>query len=158
MGKTYNLTTVMAAFTDHSDIVCAALSTSPHPCAMKLQPDQFNAPFINAYESDWISVNGDKYTGALMVSSEHGCSAWSATQFEDLQAENFQQLLENRPELVIFGSGARLRFPRPVWLKPLMEMGIGIETMDTPAACRTYNVLASEGRRVIAALLPPNAQ
>jgi uncharacterized protein len=59
--------------------------------------------------------------------------------------------------LVIFGSGAQLRFPRPLWLAPLIQMGIGVETMDTPAACRTYNVLASEGRRVVAALLPPDA-
>ena len=124
---------------------------------MKLQPDQFDAPFINAYEAGWISVNGDKHTGALVVSSERGCSPWSATRFEDLEAENFQQLLETRPELVIFGSGARLRFPRPQWLAPLIDMGIGVETMDTAAACRTYNVLASEGRRVIAALLPPQS-
>ena len=124
---------------------------------MKLQPDQFNAPFINAYESGWIAVNGEKYTGALIVSSENGCSAWSATRFEDLQAAHFQELIAQQPELIVFGSGAQLRFPRPVWLAPLMQLGIGVESMDTPAACRTYNVLASEGRRVIAALLPAAA-
>jgi uncharacterized protein len=121
---------------------------------MKLQPDQFNAPFINAYESGWIAVNGEKYSGALIVSSEHGCSTWTATRFDELSAESFIELIESRPELIVFGSGARLRFPRPLWLAPLMQMGIGVETMDTPAACRTYNILASEGRRVIAALLP----
>ena len=57
------------------------------------------------------------------------------------------------PELVVFGSGARLRFPQAAWIRPLIEAGIGIETMDTAAACRTYNILAGEGRRVIAALL-----
>jgi uncharacterized protein len=124
---------------------------------MKLQPDQFNVPFINAYEPGWISVNGEKYTGALIVSSEQGCSPWSATHFVDLQADHFMALIQSRPELVIFGSGAQLRFPRPLWLAPLIQMGIGVETMDTPAACRTYNVLASEGRRVVAALLPPDA-
>ena len=124
---------------------------------MKLQPDQFNAPFINAYESGWIAVNGDKYTGTLIVSSERGCSPWSATRFAELQAENFEELIAQRPELIIFGSGAQLRFPRPGWLAPLIQLGIGVETMDTPAACRTYNVLASEGRRVVAALLPAQA-
>jgi hypothetical protein len=56
-------------------------------------------------------------------------------------------------ELVIFGSGSRIRFAAPAVLRPLIERGIGIETMDTAAACRTYNVLASEGRAVVAALL-----
>ena len=74
---------------------------------MKLQPDQFNAPFINAYEPGWISVNGEKYTGALIVSSEQGCSPWSATHFVDLQPDHFRELLQSRPELVIFGSGAQ---------------------------------------------------
>ena len=124
---------------------------------MKLQPDQFNAPFINAYQAGWIEVNGQKYSGGLMVHSESGCSAWTVARFEDLQADHFAQLLAHRPELVIFGSGLKLRFPRPVWLAPLIQLGIGLETMDTAAACRTYNVLASEGRRVVAALLPPDA-
>ena len=121
---------------------------------MKLQPDQFNAPFISAYEPGWIAVNGEKYTGALIVSSEHGCSAWTVGHFDSLQADDFLALVPSRPELVVFGSGARLRFPRPLWLAPLMQLGIGVETMDTAAACRTYNILASEGRRVVAALLP----
>jgi uncharacterized protein len=124
---------------------------------MKLQPDQFNAPFINAYEPGWIAVNGEKYAGALIVSSETGCSAWSATDFDNLLSDHFKELIHSRPELIVFGSGMRLRFPRPMWLAPLIEMGIGVETMDTPAACRTYNILASEGRRVVAALLPNDA-
>ena len=144
----------MAAFSGHLENVSAPVSLTKAPSAMKLQPDQFNAPFINAYEAGWIAVNGEKYTGALIVSSETGCSAWSATRFDLLESANFKELIENRPELIVFGSGARLRFPKPLWLAPLMQMGIGVETMDTPAACRTYNILASEGRRVIAALLP----
>ncbi len=147
----------MAAFSDHFEIVSTHNLPFNAWLAMKLQPDQFNAPFINAYEPGWISVNGEKYTGALIVNSEQGCSPWSATYFVDLQADHFMELIQSRPELVIFGSGAQLRFPRPLWLAPLIQMGIGVETMDTPAACRTYNVLASEGRRVVAALLPPDA-
>ena len=124
---------------------------------MKLQPDQSNAPFINAYESGWIAVNGEKYTSALIVSSEGSCVPWSATCFEELHATHFEELIQTRPELVIFGSGVQLRFPRPLWIASLIQAGIGVETMDTPAACRTYNVLASEGRRVVAALLAPDA-
>jgi uncharacterized protein len=121
---------------------------------MKLQPDQFNAPFISAYESGWIAVNGEKYTGALVVSSEIGCTPWSTDQFETLHADAFNTLMQFNPELVIFGSGTCLRFPKPAWLAGLMHHRIGVESMDTAAACRTYNILASEGRRVVAALLP----
>lgn len=124
---------------------------------MKLQPNQINAPVINAYEPGWIAVNGEKYAGALIVSSETGCRPWSATDFDSLVPDHFKELIHSRPELIVFGSGVRLRFPRPVWLAPLIELGIGVETMDTPAACRTYNILASEGRRVVAALLPHDA-
>ena len=62
-------------------------------------------------------------------------------------------MLALAPELVIFGSGQRLRFVAPALLRPLIERRVGVETMDTAAACRTYNVLASEGRAVVAALL-----
>lgn len=58
-----------------------------------------------------------------------------------------------QPELIIFGSGGRLRFPPPAFLATLMKLRIGVETMDTLAACRTYNILAGEGRHVLAALL-----
>jgi uncharacterized protein len=73
--------------------------------------------------------------------------------FTALGSSDFDVLTTMGAELVIFGSGKRLRFPPPHWLKSLIERGIGVETMDTPAACRTYNILASEGRKVVAALL-----
>ena len=83
---------------------------------------------------------------------------WDCQRFEDLQASHFAQLAELNAELLIFGSGQRLRFPQPGWLQPLIEKQIGLETMDTQAACRTFNVLASEGRHVIAALLIESLQ
>ena len=64
------------------------------------------------------------------------------------------ELLTFQPELVLFGSGERIRFPAPLLLKGLFSQGIGVETMDNGAACRTFNVLAGEGRRVLMALLP----
>ena len=129
-------------------------TASPPLTHMKLQPDQFNAPFISAYEPGWIEVNNHKYTGSLVISSQSGCSPWSVGQFEALNAECFHELMRFKPELIVFGSGRTLRFPKPLWLAGLMQHGIGVESMDTPAACRTYNILASEGRRVLAALLP----
>jgi len=129
-------------------------TASPPQRQMKLQPDQFNVPFISAYEPGWIEVNGHKYTGSLVISSESGCSPWSVGPFEALNAECFNELMQFKPELIVFGGGPTLRFPKPIWLSGLMQQGIGVESMDTPAACRTYNILASEGRRVVAALLP----
>ena len=153
MEKTYNLTTISGLFRTKARM-SAPITASPSLSHMKLQPDQFNVPFISAYEPGWIEVNGHKYTGSLVISSESGCSTWSVGQFEALNAEYFHELMQFKPELIVFGSGHTLRFPKPIWLAGLMQRGIGVETMDTPAACRTYNILASEGRRVLAALLP----
>ncbi|MBP6220622.1 MAG: Mth938-like domain-containing protein [Limnohabitans sp.] len=122
---------------------------------MKLQPDKSNSLTINAYGEGWIEVNGQKFDHSLIVSSLPGAApkAWEVHRFEVLKSENFETLALSGAELVIFGSGQRLRFPQPAWLRPLIERGIGVETMDTPAACRTYNILASEGRKVVVALL-----
>lgn len=81
--------------------------------------------------------------------------AWPVTAFEALALEHFALIAALQPELVVFGTGPRLRFPRPEWVRPLLDARIGIESMDTRAACRTYNVLMSEGRRVAAAVLAP---
>ena len=79
--------------------------------------------------------------------------SWHAESFESLAVEHFARIAALAPELVIFGSGMRLRFPAPSLLRPLIDAGIGVETMDTAAACRTYNVLLAEGRSVVAGLL-----
>ena len=122
---------------------------------MKLQPDKSNSLTINAYGTGWIEVNGDRFSSSLIVSSLAGSSpqVWEVRRFEDLQATDFEVLTTTGAELVLFGSGARLRFPKPAWLGILISKGIGMETMDTGAACRTYNILASEGRKVVVALL-----
>lgn len=78
---------------------------------------------------------------------------WPCARFEDLRPEHFAQLAEHDTELILFGSGQRLRFAPPAWMQPLMARRIGVETMDTAAACRTFNILTGEGRNVIAALI-----
>jgi uncharacterized protein len=120
---------------------------------MKLQPDRFDTLSINAYGEDWIAVNGEKKHHSLVVSSQGSCFDWGCARFEELALEHFDQLAADGPEVVIFGSGLRLRFVSPALLRGLITRGIGVETMDTIAACRTYNILAQEGRRVVAALL-----
>jgi uncharacterized protein len=122
---------------------------------MKLQPDKSNAPTINAYERTWIEVNGIRFDQSLSVTSLSDVppSIWGTNQFESLNASNFSPWADSGCELIVFGSGQKLRFPKAQWLQSLISQGIGVETMDTPAACRTYNILASEGRKVVALLL-----
>ena len=120
---------------------------------MKLQPDKFDVPVVNAYGPGWIGVNGQRLTRSVIVNSRGQPIDWECTAFAELHEGHFSQLVALKPELVLFGSGLRQRFAQPAWLAGLMAQRIGVETMDTAAACRTYNILAGEGRHVVAALL-----
>ena len=120
---------------------------------MKLHPDKFDVPAITGYGPGWIGLNGERISASVVISSRGQRLEWSCDSFSALTAAHFEQLAGFDPELVLFGSGRQLRFPPPAWLAGLMARRIGLETMDTEAACRTYNVLASEGRNVVAALL-----
>ena len=123
---------------------------------MKLQPDQSDAQTISGYGPGWVGVGQEKITHNVVLGSRGERLAW-AKSYDALGPEHFAQLADLRVEVVIFGSGARIRFPKPAWLAPLAARRIGVETMDTAAACRTYNILAQEGRQVVVALLlePP---
>lgn len=120
---------------------------------MKLQPDAIQGPSVTGYGPGWVSVNGERYNSSIVISAMGQCFAWDCPQFDDLLPVHFEQLGALNPELILFGSGDRTRFPKGQWLQPLYSRRIGVETMDTQAACRTYNFLAGEGRRVVAALL-----
>lgn len=120
---------------------------------MKLQPDRIEAPVISGYGFGWVAVMGERIDSSLVLGSRGERMAWPCQSFEALQAEHFDMLAAMAPELVLFGSGAKIRFPKPAWLQALAQKRIGLETMDTPAACRTYNILAAEGRHVVVALL-----
>lgn len=122
---------------------------------MKFQPDSATGVnSITRIEPGRIFVGAAAFEGALVVPWSGTVQSWPVVGFEALQAADFSALLQHRPELVVFGSGSRLRFVHPSMLAGLINAGVGVETMDTAAACRTYNVLASEGRSVLAALLP----
>lgn len=120
---------------------------------MKLEPDNFDVQTIQGYGPDWVGVQGKKIHHSVVIGSKGQRMDWQCNRFEDLTAAHFAQLAEFDAELVIFGSGSRLRFPHAAWLQPLMAKRMGLETMDTGAACRTYNILAGEGRHVIVALV-----
>jgi len=120
---------------------------------MKLQPDKSDVQTLTAHGPGWVAINNEKVEGSVVVGARGERFAWDCECFEQLEARHFEQLAELGAEMIIFGSGARIRFPQPAWLRGLMARRTGVETMDTAAACRTYNILAAEGRHVIAALL-----
>ena len=121
---------------------------------MKFQPDTpAGGNVISRQEPGRIWVGAVAWTHSLLVPWAGEVLAWDAASPAMLTAAHFAQVAALRPEVVIFGSGARLRFVAPALLRSLIDARIGVETMDTPAACRTYNVLVSEGRRVLAALI-----
>jgi len=121
---------------------------------MKMNADRLDGSnAISRHGPEGVIVNGVEHRTSVIVPWSGAVRPWNVAGFEALDEAAFEALAALRPELVIFGSGARLRFPRPALLAPLMARRIGVETMDTPAACRTYNVLLAEGRAVIAALI-----
>ena len=128
---------------------------------MKLQPDKADTQVITGYGPGWVSVGffvdgqpqQEKATHSIVIGSRGERLDWPGTSHASLTAEHFDQLAGLNPEMVIFGSGAKLKFPAPTLQRALMEARIGLETMDTPAACRTFNILAGEARHVLAVLL-----
>jgi uncharacterized protein len=120
---------------------------------MNFQPDVISVQSIRAYGPGWIEVAGQKITHSIVISSGGELMDWQCARFEDLTCTHFEQLARLKTGLVIFGSGPRQRFVSGNLTRVLVENQIGMECMDTPAACRTYNVLVSEGRHVAAALL-----
>ena len=121
---------------------------------MKLQADRIEGQnAIARHGPDGVIVNGVEYRQSVIVPWTGDVRPWVAGGYDALTEADFERLAELEPELVIFGSGPRLRFPKPAMLKALISRRIGVETMDTGAACRTYNVLLAEGRSVLAALL-----
>jgi uncharacterized protein len=108
---------------------------------------------VTAYGPGQVSVDGNSYTRSLLLLPDRIDPAWGPADFAGLSAEHLAALADLPCDVILLGTGARQRFPAPALLRPLVERGRGVEVMDTPAACRTYNVLAAEGRRPAAALI-----
>jgi uncharacterized protein len=110
---------------------------------------------FTGYGAGYVEVNRRRYSASLVVSGERIIVDWPAESVDALSADHLAAILELKPEIAILGSGAMFRFPEPARLAPLHAARIGIEVMDTQAACRTYNILLGEGRNVVAALILP---
>ncbi len=108
---------------------------------------------ITAYKSGIISINHQPYNHSLIVLPTEVITDWSVIDFEALSAEDFSRIANLKPEVVLLGTGEKHRFIHPRLTTALTEKGIPVECMTTDAACRTYNILMSEGRKVVAALI-----
>ena len=121
---------------------------------MKLQlgrTDGFNA--FTGYGEGYVNVNGVRHERNVAVLPGQVIAGWTDSTFETLTAADFERLANLKAEILLLGTGKTLRFPGPELMRPLIEAQIGLEVMDTAAACRTYNILVAEGRHVAAALL-----
>lgn len=108
---------------------------------------------ITGYGDNWVEINKTRYQHSIILLPDRLITDWPATDFETLVPAHFQPIAEMQPEVVLLGTGAKHRFIHPRISQLLIEKGIALECMDTAAACRTYNILMSEGRLVAAALL-----
>ncbi|MDT7835532.1 Mth938-like domain-containing protein [Aquabacterium sp. OR-4] len=121
---------------------------------MKFQPDTLaGTNVLSRHDADALWVGSTRFDHSLLVPWRGEVKAWAPRSPADLTEADFEAVLALAPEVVIFGSGPRLQFIRPALMRALIDRRIGVETMDTAAACRTYNVLVAEGRSAVAALL-----
>ena len=121
---------------------------------MKLQSDPHSgANTITGYGDGYVEINKTPYTHAVLLSSDGAISNWPVQTFDDLEDGHFVKIVDLKPELVLIGTGQRQRFPKLELLKTLIQAKVGYEIMDSQAACRTYNILVSEGRKVVLALV-----
>jgi uncharacterized protein len=112
-----------------------------------------NRTLFTEYGAGYVAVNGKRYQQPVVVLPTEVRTDWPATDFAALTPAHFEYFLEFKPEVLLIGSGAKQQFARPDLYRALIQAHIGIEFMDTPAACRTYNILVAEDRNVVAAVL-----
>jgi uncharacterized protein len=108
---------------------------------------------VSGYFEGGVEINGKPFDYSLLVLPESAPRPWPVAKFEELAVEHFEQLLAEQPDVVILGTGERQRFVHPRLAAPLISKQIGVECMDTNAACRTYNILMGEGRKALLALI-----
>lgn len=121
---------------------------------MKLHADpRSDFLLISGHGAGYVAVGGRRHEQSLIVLQDRLIEPWGPAVFTDLSGEHLAQLAGLGCDVVLLGTGARQRFPAPALMRPLIEARIGVEVMDTAAACRTYNILVAEGRAVAAALI-----
>lgn len=121
---------------------------------MKLHPSAtVGLHAITAYDAEHIAVNGRRMTKSFLLTPQKIVESWPPDSFDALTTADLDAVAELKCPIVLLGTGARQQFPAPALLRGLIEKRIGVEVMDSPAACRTFNILMAEGRDVAAALI-----
>ena len=120
---------------------------------MKFHLNESDANVFTGYGAGWVEINRLRHEQNLIALPDRVIEPWASGGFAALAEDDFSALLELRPEIVLLGTGERLRFPHPRLTRALSSARIGVDVMDVRAACRTFNVLSAEGRKVAAALL-----
>jgi len=108
---------------------------------------------ITSYGEDYVAVNEEMFRASLVVLPDRILREWQPESADAIGEAAMRELTELGAEVILLGTGSRQRFPRAELFGVVTGAGIGLEVMDTPAACRTYNILVAEGRRVAAALI-----
>jgi uncharacterized protein len=108
---------------------------------------------VTGYDDSGVEINAERFNFSLIVMPETPPRAWPVANFAGLSADHFEQIAADAPDVVILGTGARQRFVHPRLIASLSSKHVGVEAMDSKAACRTYNVLMGEGRKVTLALI-----
>ncbi len=125
-------------------------SSKPHMKFHLARAEGRNA--FTGYGDDYVEISGARFAQSVIVLADRIID-WPIARFEDLTETQFAEMAKLEVDVIVLGTGSRLCFPHPSKTAPLSRAGIGLEVMDTRAACRTYNVLLAEDRRVGAALL-----
>ena len=127
---------------------------------MKFSEDYGNARYpITGYGDDYVQVNQIRYEQSLIITVDELIADWGPARPSDLMQEQvLQVLIDRHPEIVLLGTGRRIHFPPPQVMALFAKNHIGLEVLDSASACRTFNILLSEGRNVATALLMPNAE
>jgi uncharacterized protein len=120
---------------------------------MKFHLSTTEGNVFTGHGEGFIRLGVVEYRENVLVTPERIITGWAPGGIQALSEADFAAIAELHPEVALLGTGASLRFPNPRLTRPLIDAGIGLEVMDTPAACRTFNILAAEGRRVAAGVL-----
>ncbi|MDJ0806117.1 MAG: Mth938-like domain-containing protein [Gammaproteobacteria bacterium] len=118
-----------------------------------MQEDLHDRFAIQRYDKGQITINGVAYRSSLILTPAEVIPDWRPQVFGELLEPDFSRLIDLRPEMILLGTGASHQFPHPALTVEILQQQIGLDVMDTAAACRTYNILMAEGRKVAAALL-----
>lgn len=120
---------------------------------MKLHTDPRTGNTVTAHGEGYIAINGQRHSGSLIVQPDAIDAEWQVADIAALDSGHIERLLATGADILILGTGKRQHFPPLALLKPVIAAGRTVDVMDTSAACRTYNILMSEGRAVAAALI-----